>query len=98
MSGVAIATSKSSEPSSIFFARSSAPTTSAPASSASFALVALGEDGDLTSLPAPCGRPRAAQLLVRVADVERGAHVHLDRLVELGVRDALHEEMASAGE
>ena len=47
-------------------------------------LVALGEDGDRDVLAEPVGqREGPAQLLVRVADVEPGAHVDLDRLVEL---------------
>ena len=48
-------------------------------------LVALGEDGDRDVLAeAVRQRDRAAQLLVGVADVQAGADVHLDRLVELG--------------
>ena len=46
--------------------------------------VALGEDGDLDVFADPVGQgDRAAQLLVGVADVEAGADVDLDRLVEL---------------
>ena len=46
--------------------------------------VALGEDGDLDVFADPVGQgDGAAQLLVGVADVEAGADVHLDRLVEL---------------
>ena len=56
MSGVAIATSKSVKPSFwIRSARSSAPTMSAPASSASFALSPRAKTAILTSLPRPCG-------------------------------------------
>src|SRR2546421_3339966 len=55
-SGVAIATSKSSKPSWIRCARSSAPTTSAPASSASRALSPCAKTAILTSLPSPLGR------------------------------------------
>ena len=52
--------------------------------------VALGEDGDRDVAAEAVGqRDRAAQLLVGVADVEPGADVHLDRLVELRARDAL---------
>src|SRR5436305_1475860 len=55
-------------------------------------LVALGEDGDLDLLAQPVRqRDRAAQLLVRVADVQAGADVHLDRLVELGPLGLLDE-------
>ena len=55
MSGVAIATSKSVKPSSTRSARSSAPTTSAPASSASRALSPLANTATVISLPSPCG-------------------------------------------
>src|SRR6185312_12621856 len=55
MSGVAMATSKSSKPSWIFWARSSAPTISAPASSASRALSPWAKTAILTSLPRPWG-------------------------------------------
>ena len=55
MSGVAIATSKSSKPSSMRLARSSAPTTSAPASSASRALSPWAKTAIFTSLPSPLG-------------------------------------------
>ena len=48
-------------------------------------LVALREDGDRDVLAEPVRqRDRAAQLLVGVADVQAGADVHLDGLVELG--------------
>jgi hypothetical protein len=36
-------------------------------------------------------RDRAAQLLVGVADVQSGADVHLDRLVELGRLEVLQD-------
>jgi hypothetical protein len=54
-SGVAIATSKSSKPSSICFARSALPTTSAPASCASFALSPSAKTATRVSRPVPCG-------------------------------------------
>ncbi len=55
-------------------------------------LLALREDRDLDVFAEAVGqRDRAAQLLVGVAHVEPGAHVHLDRLVELGGRQAAHE-------
>ena len=92
MSGVAIATSKSVKPSSIRLARSSAPTTSAPASSASRALSPLAKTAILTSLPRPLRqRDRAAQLLVGVADVQARADVDLDGLVELRALELLDE-------
>ena len=55
MSGVAIATSKSVKPPSTRSARSSAPTRSAPASSASRALSPLANTATVISLPSPCG-------------------------------------------
>src|SRR4051794_7886097 len=55
-------------------------------------LVAAREDGDLLLLAeAVRERDRRAQLLVRVADVEPGADVHLDGLVELGALRLLQE-------
>src|SRR5579875_1900303 len=55
-------------------------------------LVALREHGDLDVLAEPVGqRDRAAQLLVGVAHVQAGAHVHLHALVELRAREAAHE-------
>src|SRR3954464_7435930 len=55
-------------------------------------LVALREDGDLDVLAEPVRqRDRAAQLLVRVADVQAGADVDLDGLVELRALDVLHQ-------
>src|SRR5215212_5020273 len=56
MSGVAMATSKSPKPSSTRLARSSPPTKSAPASSASRALSPWAKAATLTCLPRPCGR------------------------------------------
>jgi hypothetical protein len=56
MSGVAIATSKSVKPSCTFAARSSAPTKSAPASSASLAFSPCANTATLTDRPVPCGR------------------------------------------
>src|SRR3954465_8619556 len=55
MSGVAIAMSKSVKPPSMRAARSSAPTTSAPASSASRALSPLAKTATETLLPRPLG-------------------------------------------
>src|ERR1700733_4264356 len=55
-------------------------------------LRALREDDDLDVLADAVGqRDRAAQLLVGVAHVQPGAHVDLDRLVELCVGEAAHE-------
>src|SRR5919199_5533509 len=55
-SGVAMATSKSVKPPWTRLARSSAPTTSAPASSASRALSPLANTATVTLLPSPLGR------------------------------------------
>ena len=91
-SGVAIATSKSVKPSSMRSARSSAPTTSAPASSASRALSPLAKTATVTLLAQAVGQgDRAAQLLVGVADVQARAHVDLDGLVELRALELLDE-------
>src|SRR3954452_6444014 len=55
-------------------------------------LVALGEDRDLDLLAEPVRqRDRAAQLLVGVADVQPGADVNLDGLVELRPLGLLHQ-------
>ena len=56
MSGVAMATSNSSKPSSTRLARSSPPTMSAPAVSASRALSPSAKTATVTDLPVPCGR------------------------------------------
>ncbi len=55
-SGVAIAASKSKKPPWIFSIRSSLPTTSAPADSASAAFSPAANTATLTVLPVPCGR------------------------------------------
>src|SRR4051812_25228732 len=61
-------------------------------------LVALGEDGDRHGLAeAVRERDRAAQLLVRVADVQPGADVHLDGLVVLGALGLLEQPDGLAG-
>ena len=61
-------------------------------------LVALREHRDLDVLAEPVGqRDRAAQLLVRVADVQPGAHVHLDGLVELHARELLDQRHRLGG-
>ena len=84
-SGVAIATSKSRNPSSIFVARSAEPTTSAPASSASRAFSPSANTATRMSFPMPCGKhDRPAKLLVGVAHVQAEPEVRLDRLVESG--------------
>ena len=87
-----MATSKSVKPPSMRSARSSAPTMSAPASSASRALSPLAKTAIVTLLAQAVGqRDGAAQLLVGVADVEARAHVDLDGLVELRALELLDE-------
>src|SRR5439155_4312207 len=55
-------------------------------------LVSFGEDGDLRLAAGAVGKhQRASKLLLGVADVEAEVEVHLDRLVELLVREALEE-------
>ena len=67
-SGVASATSNSSQPASIFLTRSSPPTSSAPARSASWAFSPWANTATRTTLPVPCGQDdRAADHLVGVA-------------------------------
>ena len=56
MSGEAIATSNSNQPSSIRFTRSSPPTSSAPARSASWAFSPWAKTMTRVVLPVPCGR------------------------------------------
>ena len=84
MSGVAMATSKSSKPSWIRVGQVLAADDVGAGLLGLARLVALGEHGDLDLLAEPVGqRDRAAQLLVGVTDVQAGADVDLDRLVEL---------------
>ena len=65
---------------------------------ASAGRVALGEDGDLDVFADPVGeRDRASELLVGVADVEAGADVDLDRLVELRRGELGHERQRLGG-
>ena len=92
MSGVATVASKSRKPPWIFSTRSSLPTTSAPAASASRALSPSAKTATRTVLPVPFGqRHRAADLLVGLAGVDAEAEVGLDGLVELGGLDLLGE-------
>ena len=64
MSGVAITRSNSSQPSSwIFFASSSAPTWSAPASRASCSLSPLAKTRMRTDFPVPCGSTTAPRTI-----------------------------------
>ena len=92
MSGVAIATSKSSKPLLDPFREVLAADDVGAGLFGLAGLVALGEDGDAHVLAEAVGqRDRAAQLLVGVADVQTGADVQLDRLVELRARQAAHE-------
>jgi hypothetical protein len=51
----------------------------------------IDREREYTPAEAVRQRDRASQLLVRVADVEAGAHVDLDRLVEAGALCLLHE-------
>ena len=83
-SGVAIATSKSSKPSSICVGEIGRADDVRAGLLGLARLLALGEDGD-ARLAAGAVREhqRAAQLLLGVADVEAEVEVHLDRLVEL---------------
>ena len=89
MSGVAIATSKSVKPLLDALGEVLGADVVGAGLLGLARLVALGEHGDRHLLAEPVRqRDRAAQLLVGVADVQAGADVHLDRLVELGRLEA----------
>ena len=92
MSGVAMATSKSRNPPSTLATRSSAPTSSAPASRASAAASPGGEDHHPGGPPG-AGREaeRPPDDLVGLAGVDPEPHGELDRLVELGRGQLLHQ-------
>ena len=91
MSGVARATSNSSQPASMRLARSSPPTSSAPAEGL-LALVALGEDDHADRLAGAVRQDDgAAHHLVGVARVDAEADVGLDRRVELDRGGLLQE-------
>ena len=91
-SGVAIATSKSSKPVLDLLGEVLGADDVRAGLLGLARLVALGEHGDLDVLAEPVGqRDRAAQLLVGVADVQPGPHVHLDGLVELRARELLDQ-------
>jgi hypothetical protein len=62
-SGVAIATSKSRKPFSIWATRSSAPTMSAPAASGLARLVSRGEHRDAHALPVPFGSDTVPRII-----------------------------------
>src|SRR5579875_975969 len=99
MSGVAMAVSKSSKPSWMRCARSSAPTTSAPASSASRALSPWAKTAMRTSLPRPLGSatvPRSCSSAWRTFSPVRTC-TSTDSL-NLTVESCLTSPIASAGE
>ena len=98
MSGVARATSNSSQPASMRLTRSSPPTSSAPALERLLGLVALGEDDDPDGLAdAMRQHDRAAHHLVRVAGIDAEADVGLDRRVELDRGVSRSRPIASSG-
>ena len=88
MSGVAMATSNSNQPSSILLTRSSPPTSSAPARSASWAFSPWAKT---MTRRRPAGAvwqdDRPAHELVGVARVDAQAQVRLDGAVELADRE-----------
>ena len=85
-------TSKSVQPSLIFLARSSSPTSSAPAALASLGQVALGEHDDALRLAdAVRQHDRAADELVGLLGIDAQPHRDLDRLVELRVVELLEQ-------
>ena len=92
ISGVAIATSKSVQPSSTFFGQVLAADEVGAGGLGVAGLLALGEDGDGDVLAEPVGqRQGAAQLLLGVADVDAEQDVQLDRLVEFGAGGLLDQ-------
>ena len=98
MSGVAMATSKSVQPSCDPGGQVVAADEVGAGLLGLLRLLALGEHGDGHRLAQAVGQEqRAAQLLVGVADVDAEAHVHLDRLVELRVSSDFSRRTASSG-
>ena len=92
MSGVAMQRSKSIVPPWTISIRSSAPTTSAPASRGLVGLGALGEHADADRLAGALGQgDDAADHLVGVARIDAQVQRDLDRLVELGGGVGLHQ-------
>ncbi len=85
MSGDAMQASKSVQPSLIFLARSSWPTSSAPASLAAVCQIALGKHHDALR-PANAMRQdnRTADDLIGLLGIDPQPHRDFDRLVELG--------------
>ncbi len=89
MSGVAMATSNSNQPSSIFLTRSSPPTSSAPARSASWAFSPWAKTITRTVRAGAVRQDdRAAHELVGVARIDAEAQVQLDGPVELALIDS----------
>ena len=92
MSGVAIATSKSVKPPSTLLGELLGADVVGSGLLGLARLVALREHGDGHLLAEPVRhRDRAAQLLLGVTDVQAGADVHLDGLVELGRLEVLED-------
>ncbi len=84
MSGAAMQASKSSQPSWIFLARSSWPTSSRPGRPGRFGQVPLGEHHHALRLADPVRQhDRAADDLIRLLGIDAQPHVDFDRLVEL---------------
>ena len=80
MSGVARATSNSSQPASIFLTRSSRADLVGAGAQRLLGLLALGEDGDADDLAGAVREDdRAADHLVGVARIDAEAEVGLDR-------------------
>ena len=92
MSGVATTASKSIQPPAIFSTSSSPPTTSAPASSASFCLSGRGNHQHALRLAQAVRQDdRAAHHLIGVLRIDAEANRQRDGLVELGELDLLDE-------
>ena len=98
MSGVATAASKSMLPFMTSSSRSSAPTTSAPASRSLLGLLALRERGDAHRLAGAVRQAhRAADHLVGLAQVDAQAERELDRASNFASGISLRILIASRG-
>ena len=92
MSGVATTASKSIQPPWILSTSSSPPTTSAPASSASFCFSAPAIASTRLLLPSPCGRTTVPRTIWSACfGIDAEAKRDLDGLVELRELHLLHE-------
>ena len=91
-SGAAITMSKGISPALTKAAKSSIPTTSAPAALASSALAPWANTATRLVLPVPLGNNNGAtHHLVRLLGIDAQLHSHVDGFIELGVGEFLHQ-------